>query len=425
MLLASFITHFFSLQAFVFLSLIQLMLMITHMVLGTLACIYCFCECFCRMKKLSRGLKKIFSPGTSHHGSDSHSLSDGMSLDSWQFLSSMPPQHEATPLGHYPVHVEMPPIDDDDISICSHEEMARFKTLCLREFAPTHVYDVSLLEHVGLDIKLPTIIRSIGWGKLYDEPRSGSCILTLKFLMTFEIYEHDGNLWVHFLLFGETNQVGFPHFSELLDFTRNCLPKSQAMRNFNCLDFCNDISGKTTRIRFIDIQNPSLRFLHRWLSFTLFPTWELCSVTVAELKCLFAMVHRIKYTPVVNIVDYFKEIHTLSGPIECTSLVTCIALNIGCPEMHNVAYIEGDVPIIGLSHFVHAHVLHEEPDHFISMLYEGGNKVLRLPNQAYLLRSCDQLIVQLNTLANARCSVSGPPHTCGCARWEVAGQTPS
>jgi hypothetical protein len=61
----------------------------------------------------------------------------------------------------------------------------------------------------------------------------------------------------------------FPHFSELMDFSRNCLPESQAMRNFNHLDFCNDISGKIARIRFIDIQNPSLRFLHRWLSFTL------------------------------------------------------------------------------------------------------------------------------------------------------------
>jgi hypothetical protein len=140
---------------------------------------------------------------------------------------------------------------------------------------------------VGLDIELPTVIRSIGWGKLYDEPRSGSRILTLKFLMTFETYDHDGNPWVCFHLFGETYQFHFPHFSELMDFSRNCLLESQAMRNFNNLDFCNDISGKIGRIRFIDIQNPSLRFLHRWLSFTLFPTRELHSVTVAELKCLF------------------------------------------------------------------------------------------------------------------------------------------
>jgi hypothetical protein len=133
------------------------------------------------------------------------------------------------------------------------------------------------------------------------------------------------------------------------------------------------------------------------------------------------MVHRIKYTPVADIVDYFKEIHSLSRHIKCTSLVTRIALNISLQEMHNVAYIEGHVPILGLSHFVHTHVLCEEPDHSISMLYEGGNMVLQLPNQAYLLCSCDQLIMQLNTLENTRRSISGPPHTRGRTRWEAAG----
>jgi hypothetical protein len=165
--------------------------------------------------------------------------------------------------------------------------------------------------------------------------------LTLEFLMTFETFDHDGNPWVHFHLFGETYPFDFLHFGEPMDFYRSCLLESQAMRNFNRLDFCNDISGKTARIRFIDIQNPSLRFLHRWLSFTLFPTRELRSVTIAELKCLFAMVHRMKYTNIADIVDNLKEIHTLSGPIKCTSLVTRIVLNLGCSEMHNMAYIKG------------------------------------------------------------------------------------
>jgi hypothetical protein len=83
-----------------------------------------------------------------------------------------------------------------------------------------------------------------------------------------------------------------------------------------------EISEKSSRIRFSDIYNSILRFLHRWISFTLFPVRELCSVTVAELKCLFAMVHKIRYSPVANIVDYFKEIRTLAGLIKCTSMVT-------------------------------------------------------------------------------------------------------
>jgi hypothetical protein len=77
---------------------------------------------------------------------------------------------------------------------------------------------------------------------------------------------------------------------------------------------------------------------------------ELHSVTLAELKCLHAMVHKIWYSPVADIVDYVKEIRTLVGPIECTSMVTQIALNLGCPEMAHVSYIHGDVPTLGLDH---------------------------------------------------------------------------
>jgi hypothetical protein len=83
---------------------------------------------------------------------------------------------------------------------------------------------------------------------------------------------------------------------------------------------------------------------------------ELHSVTTPELKCLLSMVNRIKYTPVADIVDYFTNVSKISGPIECTSLVTQIAMNLGYLDL---AYIERDVPILGLDHFVHAHILHE------------------------------------------------------------------
>jgi hypothetical protein len=105
---------------------------------------------------------------------------------------------------------------------------------------------------------------------------------------------------------------------------------------------------------------------------------ELRSVATLELKCLFVMVNRIKYTPVADIVDYFKNVHKLSGPIKCTSVVTQTTMNLGCPEMANLAYIEGDVPILGLDHFVHVHILREEPDHSLYMTY--GRKAIRLPN---------------------------------------------
>jgi hypothetical protein len=98
---------------------------------------------------------------------------------------------------------------------------------------------------------------------------------------------------VKFHLFAKSFGSNFSHFSELLDFSKSCLPESSAMRNFNKVEFSNAISRNFTRLRFSDIHNPSLRFLHRWMSFTLFPMVELHSVAIPELKCLFAMVNRI------------------------------------------------------------------------------------------------------------------------------------
>jgi hypothetical protein len=117
---------------------------------------------------------------------------------------------------------------------------------------------------------------------------------------------------VKFPLLGKSFGCDFSCFSELLDFSKSCLPESTAMRNINKVEFSDAISGKSSRLRFSDIHNHSLRFLHRWMSFTLFPMAELHSVTTPELKSLFAMVNRIKYNPVADFVDYFKNVPKMS-----------------------------------------------------------------------------------------------------------------
>jgi hypothetical protein len=235
--------------------------------------------------------------------------------------------------GHYLAHDDVPAATDrDNISIHTTEEMEKYKSLHRREFAHTHIYDVNLLERVDLDKKLPTILRTISWGKLYDEPRLGSCLLTLEFLMTFETVEKNRKSFVKFHMFGKSFGCDLSCFSELLDFSKSCLSKSSAMRNFNKVKFSDAISGKSTRFRFSDINNPSVRLLHRWMSFTLFPMAELRSVATPKLKCMFAMVNRIKYSPIADIVDYFKNVHKMSGPIDCTSMMSLIAMNLGCLE---------------------------------------------------------------------------------------------
>jgi hypothetical protein len=248
---------------------------------------------------------------------------------------------------------------------------------------------VNLLENVGLDEQLPTILRTISWGKLYNEPRLGSRLLTLEFLMTLEILEKNRKSFVKFCLFGKSFGHDFCRFSELLDFSKSCLPKSIAMRNFIQVEFNDAISGKSTQLWLGDIHNPSLWFFHRWMSFMLFPMAELHSVTTPELRCLFAVENRIKYTHVADIVNYFIDVPNMLGPIECNSMVTRIAMNLGCPKMANLAYIVGDVPVLALDYFVHTHILREEPDHYLSMLY--GRKAIQLPNLGLWLYSCESL----------------------------------
>jgi hypothetical protein len=62
-------------------------------------------------------------------------------------------------------------MDSDDIFIRSTEEMEMYESLHKRVFGDTHVYDVNLLDRVGMDEELPLILRTIGWGKLYQGDR--------------------------------------------------------------------------------------------------------------------------------------------------------------------------------------------------------------------------------------------------------------
>jgi hypothetical protein len=214
---------------------------------------------------------------------------------------------------YYLAHDDVPEaMNSDDISIRTTEEMAKYESLHHQEFAHNHIYDMNLLKRVGLDEELPTILWTISWGKLYEEPCQGSHLLTHEFHTTFEIVEKGRKLFVKFRLFRKSFGCDLSRFSELLDFSISCLPESTTMRNLNKVEFSDAISEKSARLRFSDIHNPSLRFLHRWMSFMLFPMVELCSVTTVELKYLFVMVNRIKCTPVADIVDYCTNVSKIS-----------------------------------------------------------------------------------------------------------------
>jgi hypothetical protein len=104
----------------------------------------------------------VLSSSPSSRGSSSCSDDNG-SQDSLQSSSFVPSLHRTTGSSHYLAHDDVPETTDgDDISIRTTEEMEKYESLRRQEFVHTHNYDVNLLERVGLDEELPTILRTIG-----------------------------------------------------------------------------------------------------------------------------------------------------------------------------------------------------------------------------------------------------------------------
>ena len=61
---------------------------------------------------------------------------------------------------------------------------------------------------------------------------------------------------------------------------------------------------------------------------------------VDDLKLLYAMVKRRKVSPVKFMMNQWKDVFDLMGDVECTSLVTRIAQNLGLLSNALVSYID-------------------------------------------------------------------------------------
>jgi hypothetical protein len=169
---------------FYFVPPVRLTLTLTPKVLGTSCCVLLL-QVLCRTKKLLSGVKRALSSSPPSQGSGSHS-GVNRSQDSPRSSSFVPSPHGTVGSSRYLAHDDVPEARNGDISIRTTEEMEKYESLRHRGFAHTRVYDVNVLERVGLDEEHPTIPRIVGWGKLYDEPPLGLRLLTLEFLMTFE-----------------------------------------------------------------------------------------------------------------------------------------------------------------------------------------------------------------------------------------------
>jgi hypothetical protein len=93
----------------------------------------------------------------------------------------------------------------------------------------------------------------------------------------------------------------------------------------------NKISEEPVRNKnsIVSIHNPTLRLLAIWLCMVVHPHSDLRLCSLPELRYLFAMDRKIKFSPFMSMLAHWQKMIMGRGPIDITSLVTCIVVHVG------------------------------------------------------------------------------------------------
>ena len=81
-----------------------------------------------------------------------------------------------------------------------------------------------------------------------------------------------------------------------------------------------------------------------------------------ELLILYAMVNKIKISPAQALVKQRLSNFKMTGPIECTSLITRIATHVSALEGNSIPFTMGDRTYIDESYLIQGHTLKKGPN---------------------------------------------------------------
>jgi len=117
-----------------------------------------------------------------------------------------------------------------------------------------------------------------------------------------------------------------------------------------------------------------------------------------ELRILYAMVNKIKISPVKEMVRQWLGNFRMVGPVECTSLVMCIANGLGVLGWAQISYITAPRITIDLAYLVQGHILKHSPDGSILFFFPGYVNEIPLPNPGLHLYKSRSLTFELQPL---------------------------
>jgi hypothetical protein len=242
---------------------------------------------------------------------------------------------------------------------------------------------------LSTDAKFFTIWKAVGWENVDPIWEEGSRLLTIQFLCSLQEVDNG----ITFRLFEIEYFVSWNDLSLHLGFNKRCsIDLDHFLKGLNCHKFWGEISSQVVVGKFsprnANIQHPALRFMHRWIAITLFPSQDIRCVRNDELKLHYAIVKKIKVAPVKEMFNHWLETFKVSTSISCTSLVTCIATNIGALEGKDVVYISTPRIINDEHYLMQGHHLKYNAAGDLVFYVPRYTNEIRLPNpQLHLYKS--------------------------------------
>ena len=122
-----------------------------------------------------------------------------------------------------------------------------------------------------MDVEFTSIWKAVGWEEIDLVWEEGSRLLTIQFLCSLK----EVNNGITFRLFEIEYFCTWRDLAQHIVLHRKCLLDiDHSFRGFDRHKFWNEISGQVIVGKFaphnMDIQHPTLRLMHRWITMTLF-----------------------------------------------------------------------------------------------------------------------------------------------------------
>ncbi|WVZ58722.1 hypothetical protein U9M48_008962 [Paspalum notatum var. saurae] len=120
------------------------------------------------------------------------------------------------------------------------DEAKALRLLNQKSYALIRCFDEDLLVDTGMQEEFNEVFQAVSWSDFAEIPEGGIVLLTKEFLMTLRTDTRREGTFVWFRLFNTDYELTLCNFSNLLDFSPQCIV-GEDLAGFNSVEFWKEL----------------------------------------------------------------------------------------------------------------------------------------------------------------------------------------